>query len=203
MYLSMVYLTAFVMLSGTLYYAVQIVRGVFGPPPGAFIILSASFGLAWFMYTQTPEWSYTGNVGLLSAVISVWSLTGVIILKLLVKGTLAVSFNTTQKRTMIGAGCIVIFWLFTDDPFVSYVLLQALALVGYWPIVKSLHKRQHDDSLILWLSIWVANLVAIYPAFADADLEAYIYIVRAFIGTTAVVALLFRNRFNVPAISVA
>lgn len=205
MYLTMVYTTAVIMLLGTAYYAVSIVRGKFAPPLGAFLILSVSFGLSWLVYTKIPDWSWTSNIGLASAVVSAWSLTATLLFFTLKKSRLSVSFNKTQKRTIIGAGCIILFWLVTDDPFWAYVLLQVLALVGYWPLVKSLYNEEHNDSLVLWGAIWLSVLVSIYPAWQRANIEAYIYIVRAMVGATAVVALLVRTRLRarrIPVVSI-
>ena len=117
MYLTTVYASAIAAFIGTAYYAVSIIRGKFSPPLSAFIILSASFGIAWFLYTKTPDWSWTSNIGLVVAMINVWAIALTIFFVLCFKKTVLVSFDNTQKWTLAAAFGILLLWAGTDNPF--------------------------------------------------------------------------------------
>ena len=130
MYLTTVWATSIIMLKGSVYYCYEIRQNKVSPPPATFIILSMTFPLAFWMYMQKDGWSYTANIGLTSAVLSVWTVCVFLIGKLLYEKRLKVEITKFQWITIGSSIVVLFFWFITKDHFTAYVLLQISALIG-------------------------------------------------------------------------
>jgi hypothetical protein len=191
MYLITVWLAAIIMMAGSFWYCYQILREEVQPPPATFIIVSCTFPLGFYMYTQTPGWSFAANIGLATAVASAWVTTATLIGKLLYEKKLQVELTVFQRITVGTSFLVLIFWAITNDPFTAYVLLQVSALIGYIPVIQKLWgaKRNHD-SIIFWGSLFFSTLVGCYAAYEKNDIQSWIYIGRALPSTLAVLVLM-------------
>ena len=119
-------------------------------------------------------------------------LTGVIAANIRHK-TLSVAFDPLQKWCLaLGAG-VVVFWFFTDQPLISYALVQGIALIAYVGTVEKLRKATRStEPLFLWVSVFLANLCCIYPAWVKHDPFAWIYLARGIPSTILVIYLIAR-----------
>ncbi len=124
MYLITVWIAAVIMMAGSFWYCYQILREEVQPPPATFIIISFTFPLAFYMYTKTLGWSYTANIGLTTAVASVWVVTLVLIPKLILQKKLHVELTTFQKTTIALSFLIIMFWFITKDQLTATTLHQ-------------------------------------------------------------------------------
>lgn len=193
MYLATVWISAIIMMLGSIWYCYLILKNKVQPPPATFIILSFTFPLAFYMYAQKPGWSYTANIGLTTAIASVWLVAIFLIGKLLYERRLHIEVNKFQRATIIASALIIGFWFISKDQLTSYILLQVSALISYIPVVKNLSKAEKNkDSLIFWISLFLSTCVACYAAYERNDLQSWIYIGRALPSTLTVVILMIR-----------
>ena len=193
MYLITVWVAATIMMFGSLWYCYQIWRDEVSPPPATFIILSFTFPLAFYMYAQSPHWGFTANIGLTTAVVTVWIVTFILLAKLIIQKKLHIEINPFQRLTIIASFLVIGFWFITKDQFVSYVLLQVSALIGYIPVIKKLWSAEkNNDSFVFWSSLFLSTLVASYAAYERNDIQSWIYIIRALSSTSIVIILMIR-----------
>jgi len=185
------------MLTGSIWYCYLILQEKVQPPPATFIILSLTFPLAFYMYAQKPNWSFTANIGLTTAIASTWIIGVVLLTKLSFQKRLHIELNPFQRITILASVVILSFWFITKDHFTAYLLLQISALIGYIPVYRKLWiARKNPDSLLFWLSIFFSNCVATYAAYEKDDLESWIYIIRAIPSTAIVVLLMVRIEYK-------
>lgn len=163
------------------------------PVLASWILIVVTMGLSFWMYWQTPKRSWTGNIALTSALVNTSIiLTGVIATNIRY-ATLRVAFDTTQKWCLASGAGIVVFWLVTDSPLISYILVQCIALIAYFATVKRLMKAERStEPLFLWIAALCATLCAIYPAWVKDDLFSWIYLGRAVPSTALLVYLIAR-----------
>lgn len=163
------------------------------PVLASWILVVATMALSFWMYWQSPKRSWTGNIALTSALMNTSIiLTGVIAANIRY-GTLKVAFDKTQKWCLASGAVITALWLVTDSPLISYVLVQCIALIAYFAIVKRLMKAERStEPLSLWVAVLLATLCAIYPAWVKNDLFSWIYLARAVPSTTLMVCLIAR-----------
>jgi hypothetical protein len=193
MYEISVWVASSLMMLGTIWYCYQIVRGRVNPPPASFVIFSLTFPLVFYMYMQKPGWSYTANIGLTTAILSVWMVAIVLITKLSIQKKLKVEFNPFQWIMIFAAVIVLVFWSLTKDQFTAYVLLQISSLIGYIPVYKKLWgSKENRDSFVLWGAIFLSSCVASYAAYERNDLQSWIYIIRAVPSTMVVILLMVR-----------
>lgn len=188
-----VWTAAIIMMLGSFWYCYLILREKVSPPPATFIILSLTFPLAFYMYMQKPDWSFTANIGLTSACLSVWVVGATLLTKLSLQKKLRVELNRFQRITILASLLILVFWFVTKDSRIAYILLQVSALIGYIPVIQKLWKAtENKDSIIFWLSLFLSTCVSSYAAWERNDIESWIYIIRAFPSVLLVVILMIR-----------
>lgn len=193
LYTTSLWMSSVIMLLGTLWYCRLLWLGKVQPPPATFLILSLMFGLSFFMYAQKATWSFGANIGLTVSTLSVWMVTPWLMGLLAFRKKLRVEFNPFQWKMITAALVTMVFWLLTDDHFISYVLLQVIAVIGYVPTMVRLWKaKKNTDSLVFWLSVFFAVLVASYAAWLRNDIEAWIYIARAVPCVMIIIVLMIR-----------
>jgi hypothetical protein len=163
------------------------------PVPATWILMMVMIGLSFWMYWNSPRKSWTANIGVTSGVVNVLIILIGVIATNIRYGTLLVVFDATQKWCLLGGAGIVVFWFFTNQPFIAYTLVQLIALMGYFATVKRLLKaEQSTEPLFLWVAVLGANLCALYPAWVKNDLFSWIYLGRAVPSTILVIYLIVR-----------
>lgn len=168
-------------------------KSLVNPVPATWVLMQIVLSLSVWMYWKSPNHSFAGNVGNIAGFINICIIFGGIIVFHLKNNTLKVAFNSFQKKCLMMGGMIVIFWLFTQNGKVAYLLTQILALVAYAPTVERLWTAQKNtDSLFLWSTVFLACLTAIYPAIILQDKLAWIYLGRAIPSTALVIVIIFR-----------
>ncbi len=191
MYEIAVVLSSFFMLVSAIDYVRRAWIRETSPVPATWILMMVMMSLSFFMYWKSPNKSWTANIGVTAGIVNIFIiLSGVIAANIRYK-TFRIAFDATQKLCLMGGGAIVIFWYFTNQPLISYVLVQCIGLIAYISTVKRLWKAERStEPLFLWICVLIANLCAIYPAFVKNDTFSWIYLGRAIPSTVLVIYLI-------------
>ncbi len=90
-----------------------------------------------------------------------------------------IHFDTFDKFFFSFAGCIVVFWIISEDAVWANGFSQALITLGYWPTIKKARKtktrNEPDKSWILFL---VSASFGVYPAIAHDNMISLAYCIR-------------------------
>ncbi len=165
------------------------------PVPATWILMMVMMGLSFWMYWLSPRKSWTANIGVTAGLVNiVIILTGVITTNIHY-GTLKVAFDKVQRWCLVGGTGVVAFWFITDQPLISYTLVQCIALIGYFATAKRLLKAERGtEPLFFWVVVLFATLCAVYPAWVKNDPFSWIYLGRAVPSTTFVIYLIARTK---------
>lgn len=163
------------------------------PVPATWILMVTVTGLSFWMYWTSPKWSLTANIGVVTAFVNTAFILGGVIAANIRWGTLSVAFDKVQKWCLAGGAGVVVFWSLTNNPLLSYVLVQFIALIAYFATVKRLWKAEHcTEPMFTWMTVLLAGLCALYPAWTKNDVFAWIFLARAIPSTGLMVFLIAR-----------
>ena len=106
-------------------------------------------------------------------------------------------FRPFEKKYLIGAMGIVIFWIASNDAFISNLLVQILICVGYFPTIQNLiTAKRNTESFFAWSVTLAACMVALYPAIFGGNLLSVVYAGRAIVMVSAVLCLMLFYRIK-------
>lgn len=163
------------------------------PVPATWILMMVMMTLTFWMYWESPQKSWTANIAVTYGVVQIGMILAGVIATNIRYRTLSVAFDKVQKWCLVGGGGVVVFWAFTDEPLISYCLVQVIALVAFFATVQRLWKAERStEPLFLWIVSVLANLCALYPAWVKNDLYSWIFLGRAIPCTVLVVYLILR-----------
>ena len=147
------------------------------PVPATWILMMVFMGLSFWMYWVSPRKSWTANIGVTAGIVNVTIiLAGVIVTNIRYK-TLKIAFDRVQKQCLLGGACVVVFWVIIRQPLIAYTLVQGVALFAYYATAKRLWRAEEiTESLFLWITVLLATLVALYPAWFKDDPFSWIYL---------------------------
>ncbi len=149
------------------------------PVPATWILMMTTMSLSFWMYWNSPNKSWTGNIGVTAGLMANFIIFSGVILKHIKNNTLHIMFDTVQKCCLAGGFSTVIVWIITKDPLLSYVLVQGIAVIGYFATIKRLWRAPSStEPMFLWIAVVFANLLALYPAFIKDDVFSWIYLSR-------------------------
>lgn len=161
------------------------------PVPATWVLMMVMMGLSFWMYWSSLRKSWTANVGVTAGVVNTAIiLTGVIAVNIR-HGTLKVAFDNVQKWCLAGGAGVVLLWWLTDQPLISYTLVQCIALIAYAATVKRLWRAERStEPLFFWVTVLFATLCAVYPAWVRNDPFSWIYLARAVPSTMFMIYLI-------------
>ena len=104
--------------------------------------------------------------------------------------------DKSSKLTTFDIGClaavfiIVAFWFFTHNHKITNLLMQAILVIAYFPVVKRLlDSRENTEPFSVWIGMLVAPSIAL---FSSKGTLATIYSVRAIICVSLLLLLMIR-----------
>lgn len=176
------------------------------PVPATWVLMMTMMGLSFWMYWHSSRMSWTSNIGVTAGIVNVAIILTAVLATNAYHGTLRVAFDKTQKRCLLGGLAVLFFWAVTDQPLVSYILVQCIALIAYYATIKRLRKAERTtEPLFLWVSAFLGGLCALYPAWVNNDLFSWIYLGRGIPSTAYIIYLIveIRGKMQKPGIILA
>lgn len=119
-------------------------------------------------------------------------------LVLAVSVTVAIYFfgDHTTRFTRFDKGCLVavliilLFWLITQNHFITHTLTQGILIIAYFPVIRRLWKtRENGESFVVWTGMLVAPMLSLL---SSKGMLATIYSVRAIICILILMLLMLR-----------
>jgi len=173
------------------------------PVLATWILATVMTGLSFWMYWESPRRSWTANIAVTSGLASILIILFGVIATNVRDGALHVAFDRVQ-RWCLAFGClVVVFWWFTDAPLAAYVLVQIIGIIAYAATAQRLWSAERStEPLFLWITVFLATLCAIYPAWVRHDPFSWIYLARAVPSTILIIWLIARikRRMQRPAL---
>lgn len=85
---------------------------------------------------------------------------------------------------------IIIFWIITQNHWVSNIGIQLIMIISYFPVVKRMLKaRENTEPFSVWIVMMITPLISLTAS--EGSLAA-IYAIRAFVCTATLLILMLR-----------
>jgi hypothetical protein len=102
-------------------------------------------------------------------------------------------FTGFDKSCLVAVMIILLFWIFTQNHWVTNILMQAILVIAYFPVVKRLLETKENTEPF---SVWIGMLLAPFLALLSSKgTLATIYSVRAIICVSILLLLMLRIEF--------
>lgn len=168
--------TIVLMSAGTVDYVRKAWIGKSSPVPATWILMFVMILLSFWMYWESPRKSWTANIGVTAGMVAIGFILAGVIAANIRYGALRVAFDKVQKWCLAAGGVTVVLWSFTDNPFLSYILVQVVGVVAYIATVKKLWRAESAPrsqsffgprccSLSFWLFIPLGSGMIYFPGF--------------------------------------
>jgi len=133
-----------------------------------------------------------GNYGYLDNIMNTADLIYVVTICLLIifLGDSSSKFTRFDKGCLVAVMVILVFWIFTQNHKVTNLLMQAVLVIAYFPVVKRLiDSKENTEPFSVWIGMLLAPSVALI---SSKGLLATIYSVRAIVCVSALLLLMLR-----------
>ncbi len=186
-------------MASSIYYVYLVWVRVIVPVMATWILMGLMMGLSFWIYWNSPDKSWSGNVGITGGIFNV----GVILVGI-------IAFNVKNRQSIIALSGIQLFcillgvlvailWLLTEKGLLSYGLVQLIALIAYVATAARLWRAtKSTEPISFWAMILLGNFFAIYPGWVKfqtkGELFGFIYLARAIPCTILIIYLIWRIR---------
>ncbi len=164
-----------IMVLLTIRYIWQLIKKEIKPALAMWIMFSVAVGMSLLTYLEE------GNYGFLDNILNTVDLLYVFTV------TIAIAFlgDNSSRLTRFDKGCllvvlvIVIFWVFTQNHFITNLLIQTILVIAYFPVIKRiLESGENSEPFLIWIGMLVAP---VFSLLSSKGLLATVYSVRAII----------------------
>jgi len=176
-------------IGGIAIYIRKIIQGQIAPTKASWIIfcMVTSLSLSSFLATKFDLVSGAANCA------DMFSSTLGLITILICGRKEKIHFKSFEKYYLAAAGACLVFWLVSNNSFVTNLLVQGLTILGYAPTIHNiLQAKKSGESKFAW-SVWLsASILSLYPALANHNLLATIYSLRGNLMGGSIIVLTFK-----------
>jgi hypothetical protein len=162
----------------------QLVKNEIRPALAMWLMFSAAVIMSMVTYL------HSGDFGLLDNIMNVVDIVYVLTITV----AIAVWGQHSSKFTPFDMAClgvvviIIVFWIFTQNHFVTNILIQSILVIAYFPVVKRLIKtRENSESFLIWTGMMIAPALSLL---SSKGILATIYSVRAMICIALLLSLM-------------
>ena len=166
------------------YFYYLISRKKIRPSLAMWVFFFLAISMSLFTYLKNDEFSALDNILNTADLFFVASVT----LSILIFGDAHSRFNRFDKGCLVVVGGILLFWLFTQNHYVTNILVQGILVVAYFPVVnRMVTSGENHESYLIWGGMLLAGLLAL-PV-SEGSL-ALIYITRTVISILGLLGLM-------------
>jgi hypothetical protein len=133
-----------------------------------------------------------GNYGFLDNIMNTVDLVYVITvcLAIFIFGDTSSRFTNFDKGCLTAVMAILIFWIFTRNHLLTNLMMQAILVIAYFPVVKRLlDSKENTEPFSVWIGMLLAPAIALI---SSKGTLATIYSVRAIICVGTLLLLMLR-----------
>jgi hypothetical protein len=137
-----------------------------------------------------------GNFGLLDNILNTAdiALVGSISVIIFLWGDKSTRFSRFDLGCMIAVLVILTVWIITRQHAVAHVLIQAILVIAYFPVVKRLWgANRNTESFSMWIGLLLAP---VFSLLSSKGTLATVYAVRAIVSTALLLMLMIRTEIR-------
>lgn len=167
-------------------YCYLIIKGRIRPALAMWLFFSIAAGGSLVTYLSS------GSFGLLDNIINTADILLVVIVTVMIAvfGDKSTKFNVFDTVCLAAVVLICIFWVITKSHVVSHLLIQAIMVIAYFPVVRRLWTTgENSESYLAWIGLLLAPCVSLL---SSRGALAAVYSVRAIACTAILLMLMLR-----------
>jgi hypothetical protein len=184
-----IYAVAVITLVIMIRYILLLVRKEIKPALAMWIFFSVAIIMSLITYRSE------GGYGLLDNIMNTVDLIYVVTVcvAIFLFGDKSSRFTRFDRGCMIAVLIILLFWIFTQNHWVTNILMQAILVIAYFPVIKRLiESRENTEPFSVWIGMLLAPSLALL---SSKGTLATIYSVRAIICVSILLLLMLRIEF--------
>ena len=170
-------------------YILLLVRKEIKPALAMWLFFSVAIVMSLITYRSE------GGYGLLDNIMNTVDLIYVVTVcvAIFLFGDRSSKFSRFDKGCMVAVGIILLFWIFTQNHRITNILMQAILVIAYFPVIKRLlESRENTEPFSVWIGMLLAPAIALL---SSKGTLATIYSVRAIICVSILLLLMLRIEF--------
>jgi hypothetical protein len=102
-------------------------------------------------------------------------------------------FTRFDRGCLIAVMVILLFWIFTQNHWLTNIMMQVILVIAYFPVVKRLlDSRENTEPFSVWIGMLLAPSIALI---SSKGTLATIYSVRAIFCVSILLLLMLRIEF--------
>jgi hypothetical protein len=184
-----IYAVIFITVTIMIRYIILLVRKEIKPALAMWLFFSVAIVMSLITYRSD------GGYGLLDNIMNTVDLIYVVTvcIAIFLFGDKSSKFTRFDKGCLAAVIMILLFWIFTRNHWLTNLLMQAVLVIAYFPVVKRLIESSENTEPF---SVWIGMLLA--PSLALVSSKgtlATIYSVRAIICVSLLLLLMLRIEF--------
>lgn len=184
-----IYAVAIITLVIMIRYILLLVRKEIKPALAMWIFFSIAIIMSLITYRRE------GGYGLLDNIMNTVDLIYVVTVSIAIFlfGDKSSKFTRFDRGCLIAVLIILLFWIITQNHRVTNILMQAILVIAYFPVVKRLiESKENTEPFSVWIGMLLAPALALI---SSKGTLATIYSVRAIICISILLLLMLRIEF--------
>ena len=156
------------------------------PALAMWLFFSVAIIMSFITYLSDGDYGFLDNI--MNTVDMIYVVT--ICIAIIIFGDKSSKFSRFDKGCLVAVLIIVVFWIFTQNHKVTNMLMQAILVIAYFPVVKRLlDSKKNTEPFSVWLGMLLAPSLALI---SSKGMLATVYSIRAIICVSLLLLLMMR-----------
>jgi hypothetical protein len=170
-------------------YIVQLIRKKSKPALAMWVFFTIAVAMSLFTYFKEGNYSFTDNILNSTDLILVTAVS----VAILIWGDRSTRFNRFDIGCLVAVLMIVLFWVLTQNHWVTNMLIQLILVIAYFPVVRRMLKASRNTEPF---SVWILLMIApLFSLISSKGFLASVYAIRAVACTGLLLALMIRTEY--------
>ena len=173
-------------------YIALLVRKEIKPALAMWLFFSVAIIMCLITYRSEGSYGLLDNI--MNTVDLIYGVT--VCIAILLFGDRSSKFTGFDRSCLAAVMIIALFWIFTRNHWLTNILMQAVLVITYFPVVKRLlDSKENTEPFSVWIGMLIAPVLALL---SSKGTLATIYSVRAIICVSLLLLLMLRIEFLKP-----
>jgi hypothetical protein len=170
-------------------YIVQLIRKKSKPALAMWVFFTIAVAMSLFTYLKDGNFSFSDNILNSTDLI----LVATVSVSILIWGDHSTRFNKFDIGCLVAVLLIVLFWVLTQNHWVTNMLIQLILVIAYFPVVRRMLKASQNTEPF---SVWILLMIApVFSLLSSKGFLASVYAIRAIACTGLLLALMIRTEY--------
>ncbi|NQU87243.1 MAG: hypothetical protein HQ541_15930 [Mariniphaga sp.] len=169
-----------------LIYCRQLIKKQIKPALAMWVFFSIAVAMSLITYLKNDDYNFLDNILNTTDLILVITVS----IAIAIFGDKSTKFNHFDLGCLTAVAAIVIFWIITQQHWITNILIQLILIIAYFPVVRRmLSANKNTEPFSVWILLMIAPAISLL---SSKGILASIYAFRAIACTGLLLALMIR-----------